>query len=55
MWKCNSCGLLVMFRAVEPEVDEYGFYFLCLGCGHRNELVNVEPGRDGLALAQPTG
>lgn len=44
-----------MFRAVEPEVDETGCYFLCPGCGHRNALVNIGGGGedDPIALAQP--
>lgn len=54
MWKCKACGLLVMFQAAEPEVDEKGIYFLCPGCGVRNELVNVaRPGDESLALGQP--
>jgi len=54
MWKCRGCGLEIMFRAVTPEVDQVGCYFLCPGCGYRNALVNVG-GDDGpIALAQPT-
>lgn len=51
MWKCRACGLEMMFRAVTPEVDERGFFFLCLGCGHRNRLVNVGCGEIALAQA----
>lgn len=54
MWKCRGCGLEVLFRAAEPELDEAGCYFLCPGCGHRNPLVNVAtPGDDAIALGQP--
>lgn len=54
MWKCRSCGLLVLFRAVEPEVDEDGCFFLCPGCGHRNKLVNMaHPGDESIVLGQP--
>ena len=41
MWTCKSCGLLVMFRSVDPEIDEEGIYFLCPGCNTRNKLVQV--------------
>ncbi len=56
MWKCRSCGLEIMFRAVTPELDADGCYFLCPGCQNRNTLVNVGGGRDedGIQLAQPT-
>jgi hypothetical protein len=30
-----------MFLAAEPEIDDEGIFFLCLGCGHRNPLINV--------------
>lgn len=53
MWKCKACGLLMLFRAVEPEIDEDGCYFLCIGCGHRNPLVNVAGEKGEIALAQP--
>lgn len=54
MWKCKACGLLVMFSAVDPEVDENGIYFLCPGCGHRNKLTNqARSGDDALVLGQP--
>jgi len=54
MWKCQHCGLEVMFSAVQPEIDDEGCYFVCPGCDGRNKLVNVGP-RDGdhIALAQP--
>ncbi|MDR2333707.1 MAG: hypothetical protein LBE61_09505 [Burkholderiaceae bacterium] len=52
MWKCVSCGLLVMFKAANPEIDEKGFYFECPGCGQRNELINVGKG-EFTELAQP--
>lgn len=54
MWKCKHCGLLVMFSAVEPEVNADGCYFLCPGCEHRNKLENVNKSGDGVALAQPS-
>ena len=38
-------------RAVQPEIDERGFYFLCVGCGFRNLLVNIG-NPDELALVQ---
>lgn len=44
MWKCVHCRLEIMFRAVEPEIDQGGIYFLCLGCSLRNMLVNVRTG-----------
>lgn len=53
MWTCKSCGLLVMFKAVEPEIDEEGIYFLCPGCDARNKLVNVDPRGGGIVLGQP--
>lgn len=54
MWTCRRCGLKVMFRAVEPEVDELGCYFICPGCEHRNKLVNVAvEGDESIALGQP--
>lgn len=53
MWTCKSCGLLVMFSAVDPEIDTRGCYFLCPGCEHRNTLINVDRSGDGVALAQP--
>jgi DNA-directed RNA polymerase subunit RPC12/RpoP len=52
MWKCTNCGLLIMFKAVTPEIDAEGIYFLCAGCGYRNKLINVGAGED-VALAQP--
>lgn len=42
-----------MFSAATPEVDNDGCYFICLGCGHRNALVNVSKSPDETALAQP--
>ncbi len=42
-----------MFRAVQPEIDEEGCYFICLGCGHRNALVNVAGDRGEIVLGQP--
>ncbi len=44
-----------MFRAVDPEVDEEGCFFICPGCKARNPLVNVGRGgpEDPLELAQP--
>lgn len=53
MWTCKSCGLLVMFSAVEPQMDVEGIFFLCPGCGHRNPLENVDPSGEGIALGQP--
>ena len=41
IWTCRSCGLAMFFRAVQAEIDERGFYFLCVGCSFRNALVNV--------------
>lgn len=41
MWTCIHCRLGVMFRAVMPEIDEDGIYFICLGCSGRNPLINV--------------
>ena len=45
-----------MFRAVTPELDADGCYFLCPGCQYRNALVNVGGGgeNDSIQLAQPT-
>lgn len=54
MWTCRSCQLAMMFKAVQPEVDGDGYYFICIGCGHRNALVNVSADpADHTALAQP--
>lgn len=53
MWTCKACGLGMMFKAVTPEIDEDGCYFLCVGCGQRNVLVNVGAERGEIALAQP--
>lgn len=54
MWTCRHCGLEVMFRAVTPELDADGCYFLCPGCEHRNKLVNqAEDGDESIALGQP--
>jgi len=56
MWTCKQCGLLVMFTAAEPAIDERGLHFLCVGCGARNALVRVDPRHrgedDSLYLAQ---
>lgn len=52
MWTCRSCGLEIMFRAVEPEIDGDGCFFLCPGCNHRNALVNVGGKSGDIALAQ---
>lgn len=54
MWKCTRCGLELMFRAVTPEIDQDGCYFLCVGCGHRNPLVNIGGPDDNIALVQPS-
>ena len=55
MWTCRHCGLLVMFKSVEPEIDEDGCYFICPGCKARNPLVNVgkKGPDDPIELAQP--
>ena len=54
MWTCRHCGLEIMFRATQPEIDEIGCYFLCLGCGHRNNLINkAEAGDESIVLGQP--
>lgn len=53
MWTCRACGLSVMFRAVVPEVDEEGIFFLCMGCGHRNTLERDLRDAEGLTLFQP--
>ena len=48
MWTCVHCALSVMFQAVEADVDEFGFFFLCPGCGGRNKLVNIGVGEAAL-------
>lgn len=53
MWTCKNCGLEIMFRAVSPEIDEKGCFFLCPGCAHRNALINVAGKDENIALAQP--
>ena len=55
MWKCMACGLEMMFRAVTPEVDEAGCYFLCIGCGHRNGLEALRNTAGELELMQRAG
>jgi hypothetical protein len=45
MWTCRHCGLEVLFRAVDPQVDEAGYFFVCPGCDGRNTLIRV--GRTG--------
>jgi hypothetical protein len=45
MWTCRHCGLEVMFRAVEPQRDDEGYFFVCPGCDGRNQLVRF--GRRG--------
>lgn len=52
MWTCKSCGLEMLFKAVEPEIDQVGCFFLCIGCGHRNVLSNVGGASGEIALAQ---
>jgi hypothetical protein len=53
MWTCRACGLGMMFKSVRPEIDEESCYFVCIGCGHRNVLMNVVTARDELTLIQP--
>lgn len=53
MWTCIHCGLSVMFRAVSPEIDEEGIYFICQGCEGRNPLINVSTDPEFVDLAQP--
>ena len=55
MWKCRHCGLEVMFRAVDPQLDEESCYFICPGCKGRNKLINVGKGGvdDPIELTQP--
>ena len=45
----------MMFRAVDPQLDEEGCFFICVGCKGRNALVNVGRGGedDPILLAQP--
>jgi len=50
-----ACGLEMMFRAVTPEVDEAGCYFLCIGCGHRNGLEALRNTAGELELMQRAG
>lgn len=53
MWKCIYCQRDVLFKAVQPEFDNEGFYFICPGCKGRNPLENAsEPGDEGLSLGQ---
>ena len=37
-WTCVRCSLPVLHSTVEVNVDDFGFYFLCTGCGRRNKL-----------------
>jgi Zn finger protein HypA/HybF involved in hydrogenase expression len=55
MWTCRHCGLEVMCRAVDPQIDNDGCFFVCPGCQARNKLINVGRGgpRDPIELAQP--
>ncbi len=55
MWTCRHCGLEVMFRAVDPQVDDEGCFFICPGCHGRNKLINVgcRGPRDPIELVQP--
>ncbi|AQV99447.1 hypothetical protein BJN34_36855 (plasmid) [Cupriavidus necator] len=56
MWTCTKCRLSVMFNVADPQLDERGFFFTCLGCGHTNPLARVGPTHSGddepLYLAQ---
>jgi hypothetical protein len=51
MWMCRARGLGMVFKAVFPDTDEDGCYFLCVGCEHWNTLVNVG-GAHEVALMQ---
>ena len=53
MWTCRACGLSMLFRAIQPEVDEDGPYFLCVGCRARNALVNIAGHLGEIVLKQP--
>ena len=37
-WTCVRCSLFVLHNMVEVDIDDFGCYFLCAGCGRRNEL-----------------
>jgi hypothetical protein len=50
MWTCRNCNAEFDSGQVEPEVDERGFFFLCLACDYRNELVEI--GRDANGIAR---
>lgn len=44
-WICVRCGLPAMHGESEVNVDDFGCYFLCRGCGRRNQLKCI-PGSD---------
>jgi len=37
-WTCVRCSLPVLHSAVDVDVDDFGCYFSCTGCGRRNNL-----------------
>ncbi|CAG9169965.1 hypothetical protein LMG23994_01752 [Cupriavidus pinatubonensis] len=53
MWICIRCLASIAFDAVEPGIDSFGIYFICPGCGRRNQLINV--GRRGRIVLAQTG
>lgn len=48
MWICIRCHTEISLDAVEPDIDDFGIYFICPHCGRRNKLINVSaPDRFG--------
>lgn len=37
-WVCVRCGLPALHGTAEVNVDDFGCYFCCSGCGRRNNL-----------------
>jgi hypothetical protein len=50
MWTCRNCNARFAFDEVEPQIDEEGFFFICLGCDYRNKLADI--GRDAAGRPQ---
>ena len=50
MWTCRNCNARFAFDEVEPQIDEGGFFFICLGCDYRNKLADI--GRDAAGRPQ---
>lgn len=52
-WICVRCGLPELHSAGDVHLDDFGFYFLCQGCGRRNKLQCVPgPGQEASKFVQ---